>query len=306
MKKRAIAKPIKIFTLIIAIIFFLNFAPVFGRFIYKELKNYYFNTKKFYFESDKLSENLARIELDHWNGVDTYNITINLNSFKNSLLKSDSDIDYDITYRCSNNISCASSKTSGTIYSATNTDNFIITLSPITQLKEKDTVWMEVEATSSYPYEKTLKGRFVLQVGFYGLAYEISDQEDDLYLELKITNTLDYYTVETAFDSFSIGDRIDISTYLGLSEENKQKCASAIIDVSFDPNIVLLDLTDTSYQNALSTTTTTINNYDYITQLSFKIDAISSKIIRFYKKDPSQNYTYPNDTDNSILDITFN
>lgn len=305
MKKLKINKQLKLFLIAIIAVPCLYLTSTLCRFVYKEIKNYYFNSKNFYFESDKLGEELSRIELEHWNGVDTYNVVINLNSYKNALVKSDMDIDYEIVFRCSSNINCASSKTSGTIYATTNTDDFTITMSPNVQLKENDSVWMEVDVSSLAPYHKTLKGRFVLTVGYYGLSYEISDNKDDLYFELKITNTLDSYTVKTAFDNYSVGDMIDINTYLGLSEENQQKCASAIVDIDFNPNTALLDLTSNAYLNAISTNTQTLNNYNYINHLKFKIDAISSEIIRFYKTDPSQNYTYPNSSDTSVLDVTF-
>lgn len=305
-KKLKFPKSKKLLVLVIMITLLIPITPTLGRFIYKEIKNYYFNTKKFYFESDKLDEDLAYLQIDNWNGVDTYNITINLNSYKNSLVKSDNDIDYNITYECSTNLNCSSSKTSGTIRATDNTDSFIITMTPNMKLNDGDSVWMEVKATSSNPYEKTLKGRFILNVGFYGLSYEITDNPDDLYLEVKVTNTLDYYNIITAFDSYKVGDKIDINTYLGLPDDKKRNCASSIVNLEFDPSVILLDMTSTAYLNALSSTTTTINEYEYINNMSFKVDAISSEIIRFYKVTPANDYSYPNENNTSIVNVTFN
>ena len=77
------------------------------------------------------------------------------------------------------------------------------------------------------------------------------------------------------------------------------------MNLSFDPNKTLLDITNSNYLNATSTTTTRINNYDYINGLTFKIDALSSTVVRFYKKDVTKNYTYPFETTNPIITINY-
>lgn len=306
MKKVLKNKFFRISIALFSIILLLFLIPTLSRFIYKEVKDTYFNSKKFYFLSDKLGENLERYQIDNWNGVDPYSITINMNSFKNNLVKSDNDIEYDISYKCSSNIVCSASKNSGTIYASTNTDQFTINSTPNTILNDGDSIWIEVEATSTSPYIKTLSGRFVINVGYYGLSYEISDNKDDIYLQLKITNTLDYYEIKNAFDDYKIGDRIDINTYLKLSDENKKNCTSATVNLNFDPNVILLDMTSNAYLNATNIEKIKINNYDYINKLSFKIDAISSEYIKFYKVDTTKNYTYPLENNESIIDVVFN
>ena len=306
MKKISFSKKKIILLSSIILLLFLCFGTSLGRFIYDEIKNVYFNSKNFYFESDKLTTKMARYQIDNWNGVDPHSITINMNSFKNNLVKSETDITYTIDYRCSDNIICDSSKNSSIIYSATNTDYFTITLTPNQILNDGDSVWMEVTATSQEPYTKTISGRFVLNVGYYGLSYEITDQENDVYLNLKITNTLDYYKIIKAFDTYQIDDKIDIQTYLNLSEENKKNCASAIIYLEFDPNIVLLDMTSNIYLNALSKEVTMIQGFEYIHKISFPIDAISSQVIKFYKIDATKNYTYPLNQNPSVIKVIFN
>src|SRR5574344_2172263 len=88
---------------------------VFGRYIYDSAQNFYFATKKFYFNSDKLAQTMASYQLDNWSGVDDYTININMNSVKNNLVKANTDITYDITFSCSSTVICQSTKTSGTI-----------------------------------------------------------------------------------------------------------------------------------------------------------------------------------------------
>ena len=296
----------KLLFIVIIILLLIPFVSTFSKFVYKQIQDTYFNSKNFYFASDKLGEELLTYQIDNWNGIDPYNITINMNSFKNNLVSSDSDISYDISFKCSNNILCSSSKSSCVISAATNTDQFTINSTPNVKLDDGDSIWIEVEATSTSPYIKTLKARFVINVGYYGVSYEITDNSNDLFLELKITNTLDYYNVKESFDNYQVGDKIDISTYLNLDDTNKKKCASITVLLNFDPNILLIDMTNNAYLNSNSYSTTTIDNYNYINGISFTVEAISSEYVRFYKKDPSQNYVYPNSSNESIIDVVFN
>lgn len=277
----------------------------YGRYIYLELKDYYLSTKKFYFSSDKLTLNRAIYQVENWSGVDSYNIAINLNSYKNNLEVCDSDIAYTLTYNCSQNVTCSLSKNSGTIYHSTNTDNVVATITPITNLSEGDSAFIEVSASATSPYTKTISARFVLNVSISGLAYEIEDEADRPYLNFNITNTLDYYTIVTPFASYNAGDKIDMSTYATLSPENKLKCKSALVTLSFNPSTVVLDMTSEYYLNATNYTTTTINGYSYINSVTFNVDAISSAQVKFYKIDATQDYTYPITNNSSIITFSY-
>lgn len=290
--------------LLIILVLLLVATTSLGRFIYLEIKKNFFLTKDFYFESDKLREKQFLYKVNNYNGVDNYDIVINMNSIKNNKLRSSSDIAYNITTNCSAKANCSLSKNSGTIYAASGTDYFLVSLSPSTNLVEGDEIHVEVIATSTDPYIKTLSATFMLVVGNYGLSYEIYDVVNRPYLEFKMTNTLDYYTVKEAFDTRSVGDKIDIDTYLALSPENKNKCASAIVNLSFDPNIILFD-NASLVKGLINTTTIPLNGFNYINNVTFKIDAISSMIVRFYKKDKSLNYTYPIVNQNPILTVTY-
>lgn len=293
---------------LLAILLFILLVPItvsLGRYVYKEIKNYYLYSQNFYFNSDKLKENIARYQIDNWSGVDDFITTINLNSSKNNKVFSTSDIDYNVTYRCSDNIICQITKTSGTIYATSNKDNFQLIITPRITLNEGDSIWAEVYAHATSPYTKTLSARFVINIGIPGLSYEIKDTANSPYFDLSITNTLDFYKVKTAFDNYSVGDKIDIDTYMALSDTNKANCASAIIKLTFSPEVVRLDMTNTNYLNRLSQNTTTLDNFDYINEMSFKVDAISSTEVRFYKINASLDYTYPIKNETSIITVTY-
>lgn len=299
----------KIIILLLFIILFSSSSVTLARYAYKEIRNFYFNSKKFYFNCDKLSESNSLIELTNWSGVGEYSITFKMNSYANNNLFSEDDIAYDISYNCSSNVVCSAvdNKTSGTILKSKNTDEFtiVITVPTDVNLKDKDSVELNVEATSTSPYKKKLTGTFRLVVGHYGLSYEIADEKGSPYLETKITNTLDYYKIIVPFDNYNVGDQIDIPTYLSLTDEQKQKCASAIITLEFEPEQVLLDMTSEDYLNAISTTKKQLNGYDYLTSITFKMDALSSEQVKFYKIDTSQDNTYPNQDNTSIITVKY-
>ena len=290
--------------LIVIAITLCSFIVIFGRYITKDIKDFFIRSKEFYFYSDKLNEELSIFQIDNWSGVDDYVLTINMNSRKNNIEAATYDIGYDIKYTCSDNVICQLSKTKGIIRSDTNTDFFNLTITPNAQLDTGDKVVIEIEATSNTNYTKTIKGRFTLVVGKEKFSYQITDSVQNPYMELRLTNTLSYYIVDTAFDSYKSGQKIDSDTYLSLSEDKKQKCYSSIATIEFNPKEILLDITNENYASATNIKTKTIDGKNYVNSITIEIDAISSVNLRFYKADVTQNYTYPNADNLSIVKIT--
>lgn len=306
MKRKKTRKIKKIHIIIFAVILIaLSITLSYGRFIYNGLRNYYLSTKSFYFNSDKMSDNEAYYQLDNWSGVEPVTITFNMDSKKNNLVASPDNISYDIEYECSTNVTCTASKDTGLIMNRTNTDSFTITMTPNTNLYEGDYIELEVSASATSPYTKTISGKFKINVGEIGLSYEILDEPGRAYLDFNITNTLDYYKIITPFGTYNQNDKIEISEYLSLSPENRRKCASAVITLSFDPNVLRLDMTSEAVLQAYNTSSSIMgDDYDYINSVTFGIEALSSNAIRFYKLNTSNNYTYPFVTNNPI--VTFN
>ena len=294
----------QIIIILIILLCSLSFVIVFGRYVTNSVNNFFLRSKEFYFYSDKLSEKKDVFQVDNWSGVDDYTIIVNMNSRKNNIQVASYDIAYDIKYTCSNNAICQLSKTSGIISKEDNTDSFNLTITPNTQLKTGDKVTVEIEATSKTSYTKTIKGKFTLVVGKENLTYQITDKPNNPYMDLRITNTLSYYIVDEAFGGYAQKDKIDIDTYLELSDQDKAKCYSNVVTMTFDPNEILIDITNENYQKATNVTTTVINQKSYINSITLPIDAISSADIRFYKKDTSQDYTYPNVNSESVVEVT--
>lgn len=294
----------QIIILISLVICILSFVVIFGRYLTNNIKNFFVKSEEFYFYSDKLSENTSIYEIDNWSGVDDYVITINMNSTKNNIEAATYDIGYSVSYECTDNAICTLNKTAGIISQSTNTDFFNITITPNMQLETGDRVIVEIEVTSTAQYKKTLKGRFTLVVGKENLSYQITDKSQNPYMELSITNTLSYYIVDQAFSNYTAGQKIDIDTYLALTDEEKKKCYSSIVTIKFNPTEILFDVTNNAYGDATNIKTTTIDGKTYINEITIPIDAVSSRDLRFYKVDVSKDYTYPNESNTSIVTIT--
>lgn len=297
-------KKTQILLIMAILICIISFIVIFGRYLTNNVNDFFVRSKEFYFYSDKLEEDTAVFQVDNWSGVDDYVITVNMNSRKNNLKVASYDIGYTISYTCSDNAICQLSKTEGIIYSNNNSDYFNLTITPNRQIETGDKVVVEIEAKSTAKYQKTLIGKFTLVVGKEKLSYQITDKPQNPYMELSLTNTLSYYIVNEAFGNYSVNNKIDIDTYLALTEENKAKCSSAIVTITFNPEQVLLDITNESYSKAKNIETTTVNGKTYINKFTILIDAISSTDLRFYKVDVSKDYTYPNGNEPSVLSIT--
>lgn len=303
-KTKKIYKKKQLILIVILIACFISIIAIFGRYITNNINNFFVRTKEFYFYSDKLTETRADYQIDNWSGVDDYIITINMNSNKNNIESATYDISYDIKYKCTDNVVCQLSKTQGIIYKEKNSDFFNLTITPNTQLKTGDKVVIDIEVNSTAKYKKTLTGRFILVVGQENLTYQITDSLESPYMELRLTNTLSYYTVKEAFDTYSVGDKINDDIYMSLTEDKKNKCYSSIVTISFEPQKILLDLTSDAYKKATNIQYTTIDGINYVNNITINMDAISSENLRFYKVDTSQDYTYPNDNNNSVVTIT--
>lgn len=298
MKKRLFLTSIFFLLLIVLV-------PTLGRYVGKEVKEYYLISKNFYFNADKLEPNSVVYQVENWSGVDSYDVTFNLDSYKNNTVYSKTDIEYEITYSCSSNVTCDINKTNGIIYTSKHTDSFTITINPIKPLEDGEKATIEVQAKSTSPYEKTLKGKFNVVVGKMGLSYEIIDEQDSTYFEVAITNTLDYYIARETYDKYEKGTKIDIDTYLKLPEYEKKYFASSIVTIDFSPLEALLDMTSSAYLDAISTKTEVIDNHNYVNNVSFKVDALSSYRVKFYKVDVNKDYTYPFENNESIVEVTF-
>lgn len=294
----------QIILVLIILIIIISLVVIFGRFITNSINNFFLRSGEFYFESDKLSEEGTTLQVDNWSGVDDYIFTININTRKNNIETATYDIPYEVKYSASDNVICNLSKENGIIYASNNSDSFALTITPNTQLRTGDKVTIDLEVMSIGEYKKTLKGKFILVVGQENISYEITDEKSNPYLELSITNTLSYYTVRQAFGNYNLGDRIDVDAYLALSQENKNKCYSGEVKLEFDPNEVLLDMTSEIYNQAKNIETININGNTYIKSFTINIDAISSVDIRFYKVDVTKDYTYPNNNNDSVIEVT--
>ena len=239
-----------------------------AKYIYNVVHEHYLSSKYFFFTSDKLSINHTEYEItNNWSGAETYVITVNMSSKENDMAYTESDIKYQISYTCSDNISCTLNKNEGTIVgtdnNGVNEDYFTASINPAggTALAEGEVAWIELTATSTEPYTQTLTGKLILEVGSAEITYEIIDSENQPYLTVNITN------------SQSVGTDVTLS---------------------YSPNTLLLDMTSRFRLNSNNHGDETINGYSYYNSITSYVESLSTTSVKFYKKDPTQNYSYTN------------
>ncbi len=286
-------KKARVFSIAIISVLSLFFLINFGRYIKDIITNYITRTQIFYFNSDKLTEDNKEFEINYWPGVGSYPIYINVNSLDNNLRGAPMPIDYTITCTSDTGLRCDLSKNAGTIGTATNSDSFTVTAVATQPFSDGDEVSLQVKVKASEPYEKELSAVFRFVVGNYGISYKIEDQVGQPYLTAVISNTIDYYTVIDDFGTYHEDDTLTADEYEALDPADQVHCASALVTLAFDPNVVRLDMTNYYYQHKRSELLQTIGGYDYVKSFTFRVKAQTSVAIKFYKLFTTNNYTYP-------------
>lgn len=304
MKKRVRLKYKRIIVLITAILFIIFVGPIMAKFITDTYHSYYLSSKHFYFTSNRLKKNNPTYLVNNWSGVGSFSIDVGLSSMKNSLVYSSFDIPYTVRYVCPTGVTCSFDKNSSTIYGddPNHADSVVLSVNPGRTYTENERLSIYIEATSTSPYVETIGAYFEYVVGKQGITYEIEDEANRPYMILKITSAISFCKVTEAFLTYQVNDTIDSKTYMALSSENKLKCVSKKIDLSFNPNTILLDTTSNIIEES-TYTTQTISSVDYINSLSFGIGPVSTMAIKFYKVNVANNYTYPFENNSSIVTV---
>ena len=293
----------RLIVIMLLIVLLLPVGVTFSKYVIKNIKDYFMEANNFFFNSDKLVSGGITYEINNWGGVSNIPIQFELNNHKNNLLTSASDIEYTISLDYDEtSISCSLSSNSGVIYKNEKTDNIELIITPLRAFNDNESVQVTIEASSSSPYVKTLSATFIVTVGRRGIDYSISDSVGSPYLVFSITNALDKYKVIEPFGNYQLNHTFTTEEYLALSNENKAKCASAVITLSFNPATIVLDTTNEVLKNA-TTSTTTYNGVNYISSLTFNMDVLTSMEIRFYKRNSSINYTYPGVNAASVINF---
>ena len=276
-----------------------------ARYVYDYTRNHILEAKGFYFTSTTMSTLGTSHNISNWDGVNAYEITLDLSSKKNKFIKTEANINYTTSFTCSSNVTCSTSKESGTISKDTNADSFTITVLPSGNISSGDTATITVNASSTSPYEKTLKTTYILHVVTYSFSYSIDDSPNSKYLTLELKNAFTFYEVTEAFDGKAVGDHIGIDEYNSLSDANKKKCKSAIVTLTYDPSLLRIDMTNNLYIDNKSTESTeVIESHNYVKKITMPITAASTKKIIFYKADTSQDYSYDGKSGTSIIGVS--
>lgn len=304
--KKKIKKYIPVILIILALIVVINGRSL-AKYVIEEFHSYYLNSKHFYFTSNRLSEDNNLYQINNWSGVGSFYITFDLLAQKNSYVFTDYDITYQVNVVCPTGVICQVDKPTGTIYgnSINHADTVTLFVNPQATYNEGDILSIDISATSNSPYIKRISATYQYIVGKKGVTYLIDDKANQTYMMLELTNAINYCTVVTAFGTYAVGDHISNTDFMQLSAQDKAKCISKNITLSFNPNVVILDTTSLLVQSS-SNTTQTIGGVAYLNSITFPINPSSSNAIKFYKINPVNNYTYPIVNNSSIVSVAIN
>ena len=281
-KEKKINKSKIIFIGILSIIIFLS-VVVLGRYISNEVKEVYLSSKGFFFKSDKLRENMPipTYKILNWSGIGKYEINFELHSYKNELEKAEYDMEYivncepndKLNWQINNNP--INTEYSGIIYKNKNVDNITLTISPKGTLGEEENIDLVVNAISQNPYKKKISAKFKIKISNQKLNYQIEDFKQSGSAKVIVRNPKD--TVNT-------------------------------MTLEFDPNLIRIDSNNNLVKNSKKYTTQKIADKDgkeieYINSVTFDLPAETTKKIIFYKVDKSKDYTYPNSSNKSIINV---
>lgn len=160
-----------------------------------------------------------------------------------------------------------------TIPASTNTSKVGIFVTPIQPLASNETVTIEVTASTTVPYQKTISCTFTLKPELQGInEYSIQDAVNSEYAILKLTCPAN----------------------------------EATVTLEFDPEELRIDSNDEIYINRDDTKTeySTIDDKNYVKKIVFEMPAETTRYVKFYKVIKTQNYTYPRVQETSAIQVT--
>ncbi len=269
-----------------------------SKYVYSVVRGAYLNSKDFYFTSNMMGkpgkDNL--IETSDWDGMSNHNFDIVMYSKKNDFKKATANIKYKINIEATvwkdqgtgkeavnvgNEVKLSSEDTGNTedeimkeneyiklhadklidtIDKTINQDTIRINIEPKSKefFTENDYVEVKITANATEPYADKIEGTYRVKVKTRGLSYKIEDSKNSPYMNLILTNAL-------------------------TGENDKKK-----VELTFDTSKVVLDTTWNEYVK-----TYTDENY-FFNKIVVEINQLESKSIKFYKKDVSEDNSYPN------------
>lgn len=293
-----------ILLIILVLPLFLYGTYTFAKYVTEKFFSYYTNSKHFYFTSNILKEDNPLYQINNWVGIGQFTINFDLLSSKNEYVYTDYDITYEASVTCPSDVICDLDKPTGTIHATTHSDTLQITVAPQRLYTEGQKITIQIMAKTTSPYVKELYAKYEYVVGKTGVTYEIEDNANSPYLLLKITNAINYCTVIESFGEHNVRDAIDVDHYMQLSQTDKAKCVSQYANFGFDPNMLLLDTTSEVIKKS-TYGTSNVGGRNYVNYMRFPLDPLSSVAIKFYKNNPSENYTYPGVYSWSVIWVNF-
>ena len=221
------------FGLLVLIMCTALLAKTFSKYVVVEQETHIQESTAFYLESDVLTEEGKHYTVSNWNGIETQNIAFNIKNYTNNLLKTEEDIVYQLTTNVTNNednaISVQIKNAQGEeVHTASmqaiqgfQTQKYVLEITSHATLEEGRTFSIEVIATATSAYTKTLKATITLQVGTspnYTVQLEEAENGEYVALHLQINEPNEDVTVQYNAEKLQLDNSGDIMQNVVLTQ----------------------------------------------------------------------------------------
>lgn len=233
-----------------------------AKYVFDAAGTYYLDSKYFFFTSEDLNGRTHK--LSTWDGVTDYVFAVDVSNAKDDLNWTRVDIPFTLAVDCSSNVGtvvCSYDGSTTLVASNENTTTNTITIAVNRNgltFDADDEIEVRVTARSISPYSKELTSLFVVKANDMGLGYMVNDEVGGRYATLIISNS-------------SVIDKT--------------------LNIDWDESKVEVD-NNNYYVQQGTKTTAVIDGKTTVTNLQMTVLASNVYSIRFYKKDPQQNYNF--------------
>lgn len=280
MKKSRKIKVIIILVLILTLI--LTYGVSFAKYAYNNVLNYYYKSKDFYFSSNSLDlEEVSNVN-NAWDGNNVY---FDIKNYLNDSLITDYDISYKVecstnnsNYKC--NINDNESTYNGVLSSSKacfdEDNNIIADINNIDDCTNNGYNWFDNKTVSKL---------------YFNVSSLDNTLVDDVEVSIKVTSTSPYKKVLKGKFVLSKQSNInnDITLNCNNYDEKVEVIVSNLLDskktytLEFDSNKLKIDLNDNIKEESK-------DSDDFINKVTFNLDTNKNIKIIFYKTDISKNY----------------
>ena len=152
-----------------------------------------------------------------------------------------------------------------------NVSRLKIVVTPKRSIEKDEKIKVKIKASTKEPYKKEISCEITLRVKQITVnSYIIEDVANRNYLSLNLINA---------------------------------QASGMPVTLSFDPSVVRIDLSDEAYINRVEESEAVDSN-GFVKRFTFTMDKESTKNVKFYNVNMSENYTYPSGNLSPVITVS--